>query len=425
MPLILAKKTTMLRNQKILYICQTVLFILFCALIFVPEFYFGGKTKDYPRWFRVGSNFLSGQNLYDTFDFLYPPFAALLMAIPVAFGKIGHYLSVLLVSMGAWVLTVQIAQKMLGDHTKLKPWQILLPILLVFPFLVENFDLGQPNVILLALMIFGFFLLRKNFNILAGLSFGTAVAIKFFPITVLPYLLWRRYWITSITLIVSAIALNVFAPAPFRGLDRNVQEIGQWFEGMKGGEDGFGQRNDQNWSWKNQSIIAMTHRLVRHLDYLAVDKTTESGYINVIDVDFKTANLITLGMASLIGILFIIAIPRFHSRTPLSDNIEISILFCLMIISSPLARNYYFVWLYFPLATIAYLTSIDADLRRQRRNWALLIFSTMIGLLALPIFPKLFQAAGNYLVMTAILIAILLSYLKPELPRSGIFQTAQ
>ena len=261
-------------------------------------------------------------------------------------------------------------------------------------------------------MLLGFLLLQKNANFFAGLSFGAAVAIKFFPVTVLPYLLWRRYWIASITLIVSAIALNVLAPAPYRGLDRNIQEIGKWFEGMKGGEDGFGQRNEQNWSWKNQSIIAMTHRLVRHLDYRAVDRKAEPEYLNIMNVSYTTANVITFGVASLISLLFLLVMPKYKDRTPRSDNIEIAILFCLMTLASPLARNYYFVWLYFPIAAIVYLTALELNVKIRNRNWILLSIATGVGLLALPIFPKFYQAAGNYVVMTAILIWILVTFFK-------------
>lgn len=36
-------------------------------------------------------------------------------------------------------------------------------------------------------------------------------------------------------------------------------------------EKGFGQRDEQNWSWVNQSVIAMTHRLVRPINYYLDD----------------------------------------------------------------------------------------------------------------------------------------------------------
>ena len=58
-------------------------------------------------------------------------------------------------------------------------------------------------------------------------------------------------------------------PAPFRGFQHNVAELKTWYQGMVGSssEKGFGQRDEQNWSWVNQSIIAMTHRLTRPVNY--------------------------------------------------------------------------------------------------------------------------------------------------------------
>src|ERR1035438_5693338 len=50
---------------------------------------------------------------------------------------------------------------------------------------------------------------------------------------------------------------------------RRRTELKTWYQGMVGSssEQGFGQRGEQNWSWVNQSIIAVTHRLTRPVNY--------------------------------------------------------------------------------------------------------------------------------------------------------------
>ena len=63
--------------------------------------------------------------------------------------------------------------------------------------------------------------------------------------------------------------LSVYPPAPVRGFQHNAHELKTWYQGMVGSssEKGFGQRDEQNWSWVNQSIIAVTHRLTRPVNY--------------------------------------------------------------------------------------------------------------------------------------------------------------
>jgi len=61
------------------------------------------------------------------------------------------------------------------------------------------------------------------------------------------------------------VFLGIFlfvVPAPVRGFQHNVSELKTWFQGMVGtsSEQGFGQRAEQNWSWVNQPIVAVTHR---------------------------------------------------------------------------------------------------------------------------------------------------------------------
>ena len=131
------------------------------------------------------------------------------------------------------------------------------------------FDLGQPNLVLLAMMLYGFWSLRHQRSWLAGFMFALATAIKVFPVAVLPYLLWRRKWAAFVSMIAFTGILLYVVPAPIRGFEHNAAELAIWYQGMVGtsSEKGFGQRDEQNWSWINQSLIAVTHRLVRPINY--------------------------------------------------------------------------------------------------------------------------------------------------------------
>jgi hypothetical protein len=224
---------------------------------------------------------------------------------------------------------------------------------------------------------------------------------------VLPYLVWRRQWkAVASTLLFLGLLLFVL-PAPFRGFERNVAELKTWYHGMVGSssEKGFGQRDEQNWSWVNQSIIAVTHRLTRPVNYNQDDPRMPARTMNVIDVSFKTANLIVVVISLLIGLGYIAVMPPAARRTERSDAEELGILFCLMTVASPLARQYYFMWLFLPMTVLMHRAAWDPRPRVQIGTWILLALAGGLMLLSLPLFPNEFQAWGNNLAATAVLAA--------------------
>jgi hypothetical protein len=280
------------------------------------------------------------------------------------------------------------------------------------------FDLGQPNLVLLAMMLLGFHWLWQERAWLSGGMFALAAAIKVFPVAVLPYLLWRRRW-ASATSMVSCLGIFLFlVPAPIRGFERNVSDLTTWYHGMVGtnSEQGFGQRDAQNWSWVNQSIIAVTHRLVRPVNYNQIDPAKPAQYMNVADLGYKTANGIVLAVFAALGLGFIAIIPARSKMTSRSTAEEVGILFCLMTIASPLARQYYFLWLFFPLTVLFHRAAFDPRPKARAMSGAALGLSFALMALSLPFFPKILQALGNNLAATFVLIAALAWHIRRPLP---------
>ncbi len=404
-----------------------VLFLLACLLliadVLVPEIWGSGKSKDYSLWFWAGEQIRYGQPLYErmtrgTFDFIYPPVSAILLALPTWFGKAPFYFFLSLLNVAAWWITGELSNAMTGSQRTPSPWLAALPGVVMVAFVFDQFDLGQPNLFLLALMLGGFWSLQKGRPVMGGFLFALATAIKAFPIAVLPYLVWRRQWKASAGLIVWLGVLLLLVPAPIRGFERNLTELTTWYQGMVGStsDQGFGQRSEQNWSWINQSVIAITHRLVRPVDYNhegpKPTSQNQSKTMNIISVDFKTANVIVLAVMALIGLGFIAVLPARHAMTPRSTADELGILFCLMTIASPLARQYYFIWLYFPVTVLMQRAVFDPRETVRTRTWGALLAAAALLLLSLPVFPKLLQALGNNLAATFILIAALIWHMR-------------
>jgi hypothetical protein len=392
-----------------------ILFLVCCialtADVLAPEIFGHGKTKDYPLWFWAGQQVLHGGNLYPSdpktyFEFIYPPLPAVLLAIPAYFGKLFLYTSLALLNAVAWWVTAQLSSAMTGSGRTPGPWLFALPAFATVTFVFDMFDLGQPNLVLLAMMLYGFWLSQHERPWMAGSMFALATAIKVFPVAVLPYLVWRRQWATAASMAVFTAIFLFVVPAPVRGFQHNVSELKTWFQGMVGtsSEQGFGQRGEQNWSWVNQSIIAVTHRLTRPVNYNQDDPAKAPAYMNLADVSFKTANWIVLAVSLAIGLGFIAVMPPRARVTARSNAEELGILFCLMTVASPLARQYYFIWLFFPITVLIHRAAYDPRAAVRAVTWAGLALAGLLMCLSLPVFPRDLQAFGNNLAATAVLV---------------------
>ena len=86
-----------------------------------------------------------------------------------------------------------LSNAMTGSGRTPGPWLFALPGFVTVTFVFDMFDLGQPNLVLLAMMLYGFWLLQHQRPWMAGSMFALATAIKVFPVAVLPYLVWRRH----------------------------------------------------------------------------------------------------------------------------------------------------------------------------------------------------------------------------------------
>jgi len=394
------------------------LFILACigliADILVPEVFGHGKTKDYPLWYETARQVVAGGDIYlrnpgGELKFVYPPFPAILLALPSLLGKVPFYLVLGLLNVIAWWGTILLSNALSSEKPVKNIWIAALPTLIMLPYVSQMFDIGQPNMLLLMLMLLGFWWMQAGRNWLAGSMFAVAVAIKAFPIAVLPYLLWRRRWWAALSMVVFTGVFLAIVPAPIRGFERNLSEMTTWYQGMVGStsEKGFGQRDAQNWSYINQSLIAVTHRLTRHINYNQISPEKPPAYVNLLDLDFKSANWVVLGVCAAIGLGFIILLPPASRSTRRSYAEEVAILICLMTAVSPLSRNYYFVWLYFPITVVVYRAALDPRPAVQRWTWAALWSAVVVLALSLNMFPKVIQALGNNLVGTAIIVAAL------------------
>ncbi len=384
--------------------------LILAAIPLAPELFGAGKGDDYALWYWAGRQVLTGGDLYavdgrTTFPFLYPPLAAVLMAPFSLFGPAFSVLCIVLVNLASWWVAVTLSDRLSGDKGPKAWWVVALPSLLSASVIAETFNFGQPNLMLLALMLAGLALLQSERPWSAGVTFALAASLKAFPVAILPYLLWRRRWRAAAAMAIGVGVLLLIVPAPFRGFERNLQEVRTWSEGMvlSANQDGFGQRLDENWSWKNQSIVAVTHRFLRPLNAEVIGRDVKPIYVNILSLSYQQANLVLLAIASLIGVGFCAVLPPERGRTLRSDAVEFALLLSLMTIASPLARTYYFVWLLFPVTVLVYRAALEPRAKVRRATWGLLTLALALATVPFLGHSHWPQALGNLFWATAII----------------------
>ncbi|PYI90751.1 MAG: hypothetical protein DME97_16355 [Verrucomicrobia bacterium] len=395
--------------------------MILLVLVVVPVWHSvqGHSTKDYWVWYQTGQTVLQGGEIYpdprwNKFPFMYPPPCALFLAPIAALGQTGLVVVLALLNAAAWICVILFSVRLAtGEWRRAHLLVYLLPSLVMGAYVWGNFLLGQPSLVLLALMLGAFIALQRQFRWLAGALVAIATTIKAFPFIAIVYLVYRRYWISIASLLLS-LAFLLFLPIPFRGFALAKQDLQRWSSGMlfKYDETGVGQRLGRSTSWKNQSIWGVANRLLRHVEYDHKYEPHEPVYANFADLDFNTVNRIVLAAALMLGLMFVADTHASHSeaateegrrcRTPETDAIEFALLLLLMLVFTPLSFGYLFAWLLYPLTVV--VQRVVTGVTKSAALAACTI--SAIALLALSIpFRVMAQTYGNTLFATLLLFA--------------------
>ena len=318
----------------------------------------GHSIFDYELWYTTGKHVLAGDEIYffraGKYDFMYPPPCAFFLAVASLLGQGGLILLLVAINSAAWFYSAKLSAVLAGgnrDTTNL--WLYLIPSLLVIVYVWSSYHLGQSNLVLLALMLGAFVALRAKREIVGGGLIAVAAAIKAFPVLAIIYLVYRRYWKATVSLVATLVFLILILPAPFRGFERAWHDLEKWSAGMlKYSEVSVGQRPMRSYTWKNQSLIGVSNRLLRHVDADAASAPHQPVYVNFADLKFPVVNAIIINVALALGILFIAVMPRRETRTAESDAIEFALLLLLMLMVTPLSFGYFYCWLMLAFAVI-------------------------------------------------------------------------
>jgi hypothetical protein len=385
--------------------------ITISILAFLPiNNYFRGSTNDYAKWFRVGQAVLDGGDIYaprgdGTFQFMYPPAAAALFAIPSYLGELPLIIFLVLLYSVAWIASLLLSVFLAtGAAWRNDPLLYFVPGVCCLPYVAENYLLGQPNLLLLALMLAAFLCLRSGKQWSAGALVALASAIKAFPVLAIVYLVYRRHWKATLSTLMFLILLLVLLPSLLRGFGRNLEDLSTWTKGMLHYDaNAISQRQQRGYSWSNHSLVAVAHRLLRPVN--AHRKRDQTLWVNIADIDFKYVTLVVALAGLGLCLFYIHCMPPQSERTTSSDALEHAMLLLLILMFTPLAFTYFFVWLLYPMVVALHLALAAPPRSPQRiRGWVWFWASITLLALTLPLSAlRPLQAAGSTLLACLLL----------------------
>jgi hypothetical protein len=389
-----------LRTLVVIFIAAAA---VFSALPLV-HYFRGGHLFDYKLWYDTGQQVLAGQEIFffrsGKYDFMYPLPCALFLGGASLLGQGGLIFLLVAINSVAWFCTAKLSATLAMANGRTRNlWVYVVPNLLVIVYIWSTYHLGQPNLVLLALMLGAFVALRAEREITAGGLIAIAAAIKAFPVVAIVYLLYRRYWAAAASLVSALVFLLLILPAPFRGFERAWRDLEKWSAGMlKYGEVGIAQRPKRSYTWKNQSLVGVSNRLLRRVDADVASAPHDPVYVNFTDLKFPVVNAIVIAFALMLGVIFIAVMPEGRMRTAESDAIEFALLLLLMLMITPLSFGYFFCWLMLPFAVIT--QQVLAGKSSVILWWSL----PALALLALGlVFPRGAQLYGNTFFSTLLL----------------------
>jgi hypothetical protein len=345
--------------------------LIFCAffLAFVASFFaYARRSGDFAGFAAAGQAFLDGRDIYlDTppGTNTWPPFFSL-VAVPLGLlDRASPYAARVVWIALTWAALVcaldVIGRLIYGKRLRFRPDEsslaitspeLLVPFLLAFPFIVNDFELLQINTILFALALWGLFLQGNGREAAGGVALAAAAAMKVMAIAFLPYLLYRRRWRAAFWM-AAATFFFFFSPALILGWGRFWKDVALWPTVLRG-----------SWGAGNadQSVYSMWDRILGY-DYLPL--AIPGTFILPLS-GARSAKLawgITCGVVAALGLMASRGRPRPDSRWA---HIEWAAVFVGAAILSPLTRKPYLVVLLLPYALL-YAGWRSPDLNRRAR----------------------------------------------------------
>jgi hypothetical protein len=327
---------------------------------------------DFNVYYRAGHRALLGHAIYPADDsdrFLYAPIFAIAFA-PLALLP-RHLAQFVFFAINAFSLIELIlgaGVMLFGRERRLSAALIVVPVLLSFRFIDNNFDHGQINLPTLALIVWAIVYADESHDAWAGLMLAAAILIKPFAILAALHLAIRKHFATLGWAVVAGIALLV-VPIVIFGLLLWAMQTSAYLTAI------ISMTNRYRTMLTNQSAVSAVARLMSLL----------------VGADAETSPVATIaGMGIEIVLVAAVSLWDWKSdvRGRLVSCLALCGFFCLMPSFAPISWKSYYAAMLVPYMalTAALWTDRAAGKSAPKIVWTLFALSVLLNL-----------ATGNYL----------------------------
>jgi alpha-1,2-mannosyltransferase len=341
-------------NRKLSWGLNRAALVIPGLVVLLGGSYFAGRSgsdptiysNDFNVYYHAAREIIAGRDPYqhslgEWTPYLYPPLLAELI-IPLAVLRLPFAAYVWFLISGASVAAAAWMTARLVTESRPLNWVIVVcPVLIVFRFVLDNFDLGQVNTIVSALAVAHVFLYGRGKRTLSALALAVAVSIKLTPAVLLLYHVAKLRWRFVITCVVLLFGITVLSALPLRGGE--VEAFRTFANRTVNNEQGYNLADSGN-----QSLRGLIARL-------ATGEEAASG------VESRS---VADGITVLVSIAFLAAavLGGLRARDELAGAAPF---FCCAVLLSPLSWKAHYVALVAPLASLVGSALVATGVRRR------------------------------------------------------------
>lgn len=319
-------------------------------------------------------------NFQDPSPFQYAPIYAVafipLGFLPLRAAQLLWFLLSMALALPAMILGT--SRLLFGRGFALRWELIVIPVLLCVRFIHPNFDHGQINLLLLAMIVWGFALANESHSVAGGALLAASVLGKPFGMPVILYLIARRRIRFIVSLLFFAIVL-LWLPSVFVGSGYALHETTEYIRSLTTRVPNL---SHDLYNKYNQSAAAIAVRLFA----TTKQRTGLLSQSAAATLGFAFQCVLTLGV--IVWILL-----RRGRTTAENARLSLAALFCAAAAFSPVSWIEYYMMLEVPYMALVFIAGSSEEADRSRARAAQVVLA---GSLIVNLGTRFFEAALYY-----------------------------
>jgi len=301
-----------------------------------------------------------------------------------------------LLSLALFAVSVVLVNDLLDDGPVQRPRGALLVTLgLILAYVHSCAVLGNVGLLLVFLIVAGWFLVERGREWEAGAAIGLAALIKLLPIVLLLFFLFKRRWRVLGGAVTTTVVLGIGLPLATLGYQETVAQHKAFYERAVSGHSAIktitaDRPTKANFS--NNAVPMVLRRLLSPID----GGKTSSRPLHVNFADLPRGVILAIYVALMAGFVGLTCLATIRSPCcwpPESVNAgrvlraQFGLWCCVMLLAAPLVWTHYLPLAFWPLALVAddvFRTQRGGGSLRKTSATVLILWLVCVGLLAWP-----------------------------------------